>query len=289
MNNGAIRAEIEALAEKAEAVQPKVVQTATDQPITPVLVCLADVQSRPVEWLWSGRIALGKVTLIAGDPGLGKSFVTLDLAARVSRGMPWPDAPTLSAPLGGVVLLSADDDLEDTIRPRLDAAGADVQRIKAIHAVRHNYKENPRESVFSLATDLVALEAAIQATHGCRLVIIDPITAYLGATDSHKNAEIRGLLAPLAALAAKYHVAIVLVTHLNKSGNGPAVYRTIGSIAFAAAARAVWGVVKDKDNERRRLMLPVKNNLAADALGLAYSIEPYGINGGPVVAWESKP
>jgi len=97
------------------------------------------------------------------------------------------------------------------------------------------------------------------------------------------------LIAPLAALAAKHGVAIVCVTHLNKSGSGPAIYRSIGSIAFVAAARAVWAVIKDKDKPRRRLMLPAKNNLAPDALGLAYTLEPYGMNGMAVVAWEPEP
>jgi putative DNA primase/helicase len=259
-----------------------------EQAITPILVSLADVQSRPVEWLWPGRIALGKVTLIAGDPGLGKSFATLDMAARVSCGAPWPDAPGINTMAGGVVLLSAEDDTEDTIRPRLDAAGADVRRIFALQAVCRNYKEGPaKESAFTLETDLAALEAAILATPGCRLVIIDPITAYLGKTDSNKNAEIRGLIAPLAALAIKHNVAIICITHLNKSANGPAIYRAIGSIAFAAAARTVWAVTKDTGNPRRRLMLPAKNNLALDVFGLAYTIAPNGPGGAPIVEWEA--
>ena len=193
LDDTAIRAEIQKLAADAAAVQPKAAQPA----IAPVLISLADVQPQPVSWLWPGRIALGKVTLLAGDPGLGKSFVTLDIAARTSCGAPWPDAPGIKTTAGGVVLLSAEDDAEDTIRPRLDAAGANVQRIKALLAVRRNYQDDPtRESTFSLETDLPALEAAILAVAGCRLVIIDPITAYLGGTDSHKNGEIRGLIAP---------------------------------------------------------------------------------------------
>jgi len=277
------------LAEIADTAQAIKADAIEQSPLTPLLVNLADVEPRPVEWLWFGRIALGKVTLISGDPGLGKSFMTLDLAARVSRGSRWPDSPGSSAPLGGVVLLSAEDDLEDTVRPRLDAAGADVKRISALAAVRHNYKEKPGEELFSLATDLPALEDAVRGTPDCKLVIIDPISAYLGDKDSHKNGEIRGLLAPLAAMAAKHHVAVVLIDHLNKNGKGPAIYRSMGSIAFAAAARSVWAVTKDKDDPRRRLMLPVKNNLAPDARGLAYSIEPYGANAGPVVAWEPTP
>jgi hypothetical protein len=87
------------------------------------MICMADVEPESIDWLWPGRVARGKITMIAGDPGLGKSTVTLDMAARVSTGRPWPDAPDVSTPVGSVILLSAEDGLADTIRPRLDAAG----------------------------------------------------------------------------------------------------------------------------------------------------------------------
>lgn len=278
-----LRDEVEALTDKTTATTPKPV------PIdgAPVIVRLSDVKPEPVAWLWPGRIALGKLTLIAGDPGLGKSFLTLDMAARVSRGWEWPDAPGVATTPGGVVLLSAEDGVADTIRPRLDAAGADVARIVALEAIR-SVGDNGRESArtFDLSRDLPALESAIRSVEGCRLVVIDPVTAYLGGVDSHKNAEIRGLLAPLGAIAERHRVAMVAVTHLNKSGGGPAIYRAMGSLAFAAAARAAWAVSKDKDDPRRRLLLPIKNNIAPDTGGLAYRIEPLGVDGCPAVAWE---
>jgi hypothetical protein len=108
----------------------------TPTPAAPVLIPMSTVKAEPVKWLWPGRIALGKITVIQGDPDVNKSFLTLDLAARVTRGTPWPDAPSTSAPLGGVVLLTAEDDLADTVRPRLDAAGADVSRINVLQAVQ---------------------------------------------------------------------------------------------------------------------------------------------------------
>ena len=120
---------------------------------------------------------------------------------------------------------------------------------------------------------------------GIQLIIVDPITAYLGETDSHNNAEIRGLLMPLAALAAKYHVAIIGVSHLNKS-QGNAMYRTMGSLGMIAASRGAWLVTKDQDNDQRRLFLPLKNNLGPDHGGLAYHIEG---NGTPRVVWEDEP
>jgi hypothetical protein len=256
----------------------------------PVTVLLSEVEPEPVRWLWPGRIALGKLTLLCGDPGLGKSFVTLDLAARVSSGKCWPDLPLLPNPPGGVVLLSAEDDLADTIRPRLDAAGANPSRVTAIQAVRRTLLTGQtREDYFDLTEDLPALETAIGVTLDCRLVVIDPLTAYLGKTDSHKNAEVRAVLAKLFELAARRNVAVLAVTHLNKAGGLPAIYRTMGSLAFVAAARAVWAVVRDENDEtgRRRLFVPVKNNLGADESGLAYSLESTGDVAR--VAWESTP
>lgn len=256
----------------------------------PELVNLAEIEPEPVQWLWPDRLALGKLTIIAGDPGLGKSFLTMDIAARVSTGGGWPDRPGAGFEPGGVIILSAEDDPADTIIPRLIAAQADRSRIKALKAVRdldpHTGTLLPRG--FNLETDIRHLEAAIQQTSACKLVILDPITAYTGKTDSHKNAETRGLLAPLADLAAKHQVAMVAVSHLNKGGNGPAIYRTMGSLAFVAAARAVWAVTKDENEPTRRLMVSVKNNLARDPGGLAYHLHGDG-DEVPALAWESEP
>ena len=256
----------------------------------PVMVRLADVQPVPVRWLWPNRFALGKLTLIAGDPGLGKSFTTLDMAARVSTGAGWPDAPGHAGEQfepGGVVLMSAEDDVADTIRPRLDAAGADCTRIMALQGVTYRDEQTGATVTAGVTLDDVApLEAAIKATPGCRLVIIDPVSAYMGKADSHVNAEVRATLAKLADLAQRYDVAMVAVTHLRK-GEGAAIYRAMGSLAFVAAARAAWAVSKDGDDPtgRRRLWLPVKNNIATDVTGLAFQID----GDPPSVRWEAEP
>jgi len=255
-----------------------------------VLVRMSDVQAEPVEWLWPGRFALGKLSMILGDPDLGKSFVTLDMAACVSTGTPWPDQREMPNPVGSVILLSAEDDPADTIKPRLDAAHADASKVVLLKMVR-TYHEETGEAVersFSLERDLQVLKAVLADVPDCRLIIIDPVTAYLGSADSHVNAAIRGLLAPLAQLAAEFHVAVVCVTHMNKSGGGKAMYRAQGSLAFMAAARAAWLVVQDKENPARRMMLPVKNNLSSERSGLAYSIESNG-DGMGVVSWEAEP
>jgi len=269
---------------------PPWAQTVAMRDRAPVMVRLSEVQPEPVRWLWPGRIAMGKLTLLCGDPGLGKSFVTLDLASRVSSGAPWPDLPLLPNSTGGVVLLSAEDDLADTIRPRLDAAEADVSRVAAIQAVRRLLPTGQsQEADFDLTEDLAALEEAITQTPDCRLVVIDPLTAYLGKTDSHKNAEVRAVLARLFELAARHRVALLAVTHLNKASTLPAIYRAMGSLAFVAAARAVWAAVRDEQDEtgQRRLFVPIKNNLGADDSGLAYALAPAG-NTARVI-WEPEP
>jgi hypothetical protein len=249
---------------------------------SPVVVKLSEVQPEQVRWLWPGRIALGKLTLIAGEPGLGKSFFTLDVTARVTTGNSWPDDPSGFNQAGAVVLLSAEDDVADTIRPRLDAAGADVNHVVAIQGVEFKAGDGdkPARRTFNLERDLPALERTIAELPGCRLVVIDPVSAYCGKVDSHNNSETRGLLAPLADLAARYKVAVVVVTHLNKNAGSKAMHRFTGSIAFVAAARTAWLVAADKQNAARRLLLPVKNNLAEDRGGLAYGI----VEG--AVAWE---
>jgi hypothetical protein len=255
----------------------------------PVVVRLDTVEAKPIVWLWPGRIAVGKLTMLSGDPDLGKSLLTIDLSARVSIGAPWPDTPG-HAPLGGVVLLSAEDDAADTIRPRLDAAGADRSRVNLLSGIsRFDPEENERFlATFNLARDLRALEEAIDVTPDCRLVVIDPISAFCGATDSHRNSDVRGLLAPLSEMAQRRQVAMVGVNHLNKSvAGGPAMYRTMGSLAFVAAARAAWAVVKDKREPDKRLFLPIKNNLGRDIAGLSYTI--IAPNGAPCLAWSPDP
>jgi hypothetical protein len=248
-----------------------------------VLRCVADIPKQELQWLWPGRIPLGKLSLFAGDPGLGKSLVTLDIAARVTCGRDWPDGTANSQP-GSVIILSAEDDPGDTIRPRLESAGADLTKVHILQAIRRA-KTNGDTSFeqFSLETDLEALQDAAASLDDARLVVLDPISAYLGSTDSHVNAKMRGLLAPLSDMASGLRVAVGAVTHLNKS-LGSAIYRSTGSIAFVAAARAVWLFAKSPDDPSERLMLPGKINLAADQEGMSYSVGEDG-QGVPVVAW----
>jgi putative DNA primase/helicase len=250
-----------------------------------VAIRMDTVQPVPIQWLWPLRIALGKVTLIAGDPGLGKSMLTTTFAAHVTQGAQWP-VDSSDCPKGDVIMLSAEDDPGDTIRPRLDASGANVNHVHVLTMVKDMDKDgNLKDRSFNLAKDIEGLGNLLRQTPDCRLITIDPISAYLGGTDSHNNADIRALLTPLAAMASKHKVAIVVVTHLNKSSQANALYRASGSLAFVAAARAVYSVVKDPEDPDRRLFLPIKNNLGDDKTGFAYQIITAD-NDAPVIEWE---
>jgi hypothetical protein len=243
-------------------------------------VRMSDVQPQQIKWLWRSRIACGKLTLIAGDPGLGKSMLTASLAAHVTTGRKWPDGA--ECPKGSVIFVSGEDDPGDTIRPRLDMAGADVNRVHLLESVHDAGKARG----FNLG-DVVPLAGLLDEIDDCLLVVIDPISAYLAGTDSHKNADIRALLTPLAQMAAGRGVSITAVSHLNKSQAGNALGRVTGSLAFVAAARAAYIVARDPQEQTKRLLLPIKNNLGNDRTGLSYRIAEE--NGIPYVVWDREP
>ena len=245
---------------------PGVEPTTEEGGPVPVLVRLSDVEPEEVEWYWKARLAKGKLTLYIGDPGLGKSTITLDAACRISTGSPWPDrAP---APTGSTILLSAEDGIADTIRRRVDILGGDPSKIQVLTAIRDRDIERP----FSLVVDIPQLERALANVGDVRLVVVDPISAYLGSKDSHKDSEIRGVLSPLATLAEKYGVAVIGILHLTKNGQQKALLRALGSVAFVAAARTVFAVGQDPDDPGKRVLVGVKNNLAAEPDALAFRI-----------------
>jgi putative DNA primase/helicase len=256
---------------------------------------LSDINAKAVNWLWPGRIARGKTTIVAGNPGLGKSQITASIAAVVTTGGRWPVDRTQCG-LGDVLFLTAEDDPADTLRPRLEAAGADLARVHVVDGVIRGYTGDGarKDRMFSLEEDLQALEAKLAELGNVAAVVIDPITAYLGDTDSHRNAEVRALLAPLSELAAHHNVSIIGVSHMSKAAGMQALMRVNGSMAFVAAARAAYFVGSDPTDKTRRLFLPMKNNLGPDSTGLAFRIEGATVDStaGPLetsrVAWESE-
>ena len=239
---------------------------------------------------WPGRLARGKHTCIAGDPGTGKSQLSTAIAATVTMGGAWP-CDEGHSPQGSVIILSAEDGAGDTIVPRLHAAEADLGRVHIVSSVMADCRTRRG---FSLQADLELLEQKITELGDVALVIIDPISSYLGKTDSHKNSETWGVLEPLTELAERMRVAVLSVTHFSKGGansTGKALHRFIGSIAFVGAPRMAFAVIEDADNAERRLMLSAKNNLAALPAGLAYKIRQTIVDRGIVasrVDWEGE-
>jgi len=251
-----------------------------------------EITPLPIDWLWPGRIARGKITVVAGHPGTGKSQVTSAIVATVTRGGRWPVDGT-RAPEGSAVILSAEDDAADTIMPRLIAADADVSRVHIVEAT-HTIAADGTGGIrgVDLGRDVAALEALLESIGDVVLIVIDPITAYLGRTDSHVNAEVRGLLMPLTQLAELYGAAIIAVTHLRKSAASEALLAVTGSLGFVAASRAAYLAVKDASDPARQLWLPVKNNLGPDLPGLAYRIVPCEIANGIAtsrIEWDAEP
>jgi archaellum biogenesis ATPase FlaH len=247
-----------------------------------VTTALSEIEAEEVEWLWEHRIPLGKLTIIAGDPGLGKSFVTLDIAASISLGRDFPDCAICRR--GSVLIVSAEDGIADTVRPRLDAQGADVARI-----YRLTITKDDSERQFNLETHLELLKKKLREMGDVRAVIIDPLTAYLGETDPNKDARVRALLTPLASLAEEMRVAIIAIMHLNKAAVMDVIYRVTGSVAFIAQARAAWAVVEDPQNASRRLFIKLKGNLArAEVPGLAFTIREDERRRARL-EWESEP
>jgi putative DNA primase/helicase len=268
----------------------------------PELISLqaSTVGMEALEWLWPNRFALGKLGLIAGLPDEGKGLLTTAMVARVTNpDLAWPCGEG-KAPQGNVILFTAEDDLADTVVPRLKAAGADLNHVHIIKLVLDTDKYGkPRRRMFSLVRDLEKLRAKIAEIGNVVLIIIDPITAYLGVgeIDSFRDADVRAVLAPLQVLAAELHAAVIAIMHFNKKVDVlNLLLRVCNSIAFTAAARHAFGVVYDADNNRR-LLVRGKNNLAKrDDRALAFRVDAYEVghdqrNGLPIEApfliWEA--
>ena len=243
----------------------------------PVVTQLSTVTALPIDWIWKGNLARGKKTLVAGNPGEGKTTITLDVTARVTTGRTMPDGTP--GQLGNVLILTAEDDLADTVRPRVDQLDGEPRRVFALEAVRDAHGDRP----LNLARDLDMLVEAMAQVKPV-LVIIDPISAYLGRTDSYKDAEVRGLLAPLAAVLREHHAALIAIAHLTKDQQKAALHRPGGSVAFVAAARLVFAVGTDPSDETRQILAPLKTNICTKPPSLAYRIDEAGR-----ITWDAEP
>lgn len=223
----------------------------TEQKIKLKMIRMSEVQSQEIEWLWYPFIPYGKLTIIQGDPGDGKTTMVLNLAAKLSKGEALDENMKVTEPVN-VIYQTAEDGLADTVKPRLELAGADCERIIVID-----------ESDKSLSMVDERLEQAIVRT-GARLLILDPIQAYLGGgMDMNRANEARDMTKKLGALAEKTKCAIILIGHMNKASGNKAAYRGMGSIDFFAVARSVLLVGRVEGESNTRAVVQIKNNLAA--------------------------
>jgi hypothetical protein len=248
-----------------------------------VVVRLEECQAEELTWLWPRRIAAGKLTLIDGDPQQGKSLLTLDLAARVSSGKPFPNGAPAAEP-STVLLLGGEDGLHDTAVPRLRAAGADLTRVRLWEGQRRKGHFCPP----LFPQDCARLHATIEETNA-RLVVIDPFLAYLSTRAcSVSDQMVRQALTPLGHIAAATHAAFVLNRHLTKGGQGRrAIYRGTGAIAIMGAARTAFLVGADPDDPKRRVLACTKTNLSERPPSLGFYIRADDA-GRPYLEWTGE-
>jgi hypothetical protein len=230
------------------------------------LLPASELAPRPLSWLWPGRLALGKLGILDGDPGLGKSLVALDLCARLSTGRPFPACESAALAPASAIVFNGEDSPEETIRPRLQALGADLARVFVFD--RHADSADPP----SFPSHASLLDEALART-GARLVVIDPIMAFLDPRiASSSDQSVRRALLPLADLAEKHSCAVLLLRHLNKSGTFRSIYRGGGSIGLLGACRSGWLIARDPTQPDRCVLAQVKNNLAAVQPSLVYTV-----------------
>lgn len=227
------------------------------------IICLQDVEVEAVEWLWYPYIPFGKLTIMQGDPGCGKTMAALTLAAILSTGAPLPFSEERREPVT-VIYQTSEDGIGDTIKPRLLAAGADCARIKII-----NEEKN------ALYFDDARIERAI-VQEQARLLILDPLSAYVGKDVSLNQAvEVRNAFRCLYGVAQRTKCAILIIAHMNKSAGINALYRTSGSIDVAGAVRSILAVSKYKKSPTQRVIVPVKSNLAPAGKSILYELSDH--------------
>ncbi len=239
------------------------------------LLRASDVVERPIHWLWPGWLARGKLIILAGSAGTGKTTLALGLAATVTTGGRWPDG-LMCAGSSNVLVWSSEDDVADTLKPRLMACGADVTRIYFVQGVTD---EQGEVLPFDPSRDIPTLNAAVSAIGGASLLIVDPIVSAV-AGDMHRANDVRRGLQALVDFAESYNCAVLGITHFAKGSAGSSPQeRVIGSQAFGALARTVLVAAKEEDSDTR-VLARAKSNISIDEGGVTYTIEPYALESG---------
>lgn len=248
--------------------------------LMPEMVTVSSIEPTRITWLCPGRLAAGKMTVLDGDPGLGKSTIVLDWAARITTGRALPGMDGWSSNLPvmkprGVVLLSAEDGRSDTIRPRLDIAGADTRKVVLLSMV----DEQGNKFLPTLGRHLWAIEHAIESVNAS-LLVVDPLMAYLDAeVNANRDQDVRRVFSPIASMAERTGCAVIVLRHLNKAAGMSGLYRGGGSIGIIGGARVGLLAHKDNDDEtgHKRLLMVQKANIGPEAVTLVYQLT--GVNG----------
>jgi putative DNA primase/helicase len=264
---------------------------AQDDQATVELECATNITPEPIVWLWKHWLARGKLHVLAGIPGVGKSTIAFKIAAAVSSGGRLPGG--IKSQEGAVIIWSAEDDAKDTIRPRLEASGADLSQVHIVRAAR----DRKGKRAFDPSRDVAGLLAAIKAIGGAAMIIVDPIVLAV-AKDSHKNAETRRDLQPLVDLAAELGAALLGVTHFTKGSEGrQPIDRVTGSLAFGALSRVVWVAAQKQDDDEgkpgARVLMLAKSNIGPDKGGFEYDLQNLPLYSSPdiiasIVVWGDR-
>lgn len=232
------------------------------------LITASEIIPEPIDWLWLNWIAKGKLQLLAGMAATGKTTLGLNFAATVSSGGKWPD--DLCAIQGKILIWSGEDDIKDTLIPRLVLQGANTENIYFISTIA---EENGVKRSFNPANDISKLENNIEKLSDVALIIIDPIVSMINR-DSNSNGDVRKGLQPLIDLASKYNIAILGITHFSKgTADRVPLERVTGSLAFGAVARIVLVTIKDLNSDGRYILAKAKANICTEHDGFYYSIE----------------
>jgi len=250
----------------------------------------SSVQAKPIEWLWPRRVPRGKITVQCGNPGVGKGLISCDLVAAVTTGRTFPDTPNENVPME-VAMLFCEDGEADTVRPRLEAAGADLDKVHFIDSVLRPTSKGEQERMFALDADIATLEELLKQNPAIKLVVIDPASSYLGNARMEKEQEIRRTLGPLAKLAERMDVSFLLVMHNNKRGDVNALHRVMGAVAMSGVARIVWLCCQDREDADNYFFLCAKTNIGRVPQGLQYGIEGKelpGIGSVGVIVWRQQ-
>lgn len=250
------------------------------------LVHLEEVEPEQVDWIWDSRLAVGKITLLGGDPDLGKSQIAIDMAARISRGTHWPQGAR--APIGSTIFLCSEDGVADTIRPRAEAATADLSRLRALES---SYIVNGKRKQINLQDDLHILAKAIKRVGDVKLIVVDALTSYVGKVDNNSQSDIRQVLDPVSRFAEDNGVAFVGIMHPPKGAQSNAIRNFAGSFAYVQSARLAFFAMKEVDGDRT-ILHSVKNNLGLKAPDKGFRIRCKEISNyitAPYVEWDDAP